>query len=165
MKYLIIIFLVSVSLSCYSQKQIVLLDLNTLKPIEYATVYDSVNKIGTHSDENGFFIIDCQNSFQISHISYETTYISCENLVDTIYLKAASVLLNTVEVKAQNNKTHMIQGTPTAMKVGDFQKKKVRRKELVEAGVGNGKSKLHYAGIKEAALYIEKPLKRSCYNL
>ncbi|MDN4164123.1 hypothetical protein QWY31_01355 [Cytophagales bacterium LB-30] len=146
MKYWIIVFLILVSFSSYSQKQIVLLDVSTLKSIEYATVYDSLNKKGTHSDENGIFIFDCQNNFQISHVSYETRYIDCENLADTIYLNPASIILNTIEVGSQRSEI-----------------KKIGRKELVEAGVGNRKSQLHYAGIKEAALYVDNPLKKSCY--
>jgi len=122
-----------------------LLDYATKEPIQFATVYDSLLQQGTHSDAQGIFNIDCQNRLRVSHVLFETTYIDCPFDIDTVYLEPKRFLLNTIEVTATKSES------------------KLRKSKIIRAGVGNRKPRMIYEGIKEAALFVENPIKRHCF--
>ncbi|MCU0445255.1 MAG: carboxypeptidase-like regulatory domain-containing protein [Microscillaceae bacterium] len=146
MKYFITLALTFIHFTCSGQKiKMTLFDKQANKPVSFATIFNPINQTGTHSDEDGIFYIECQKNIKISHISYEDKFIDCNSTSDTLYLTSKNVILDVIEITSQRKRD------------------KIKKNELIDAGVGNGRSKLHYAGIKEAALFIENPISRTCY--
>ncbi len=146
MKYYLTFILGFTYAFCFGQKvRITLLDNQTKNPVCFANVINPKNQTGTHSDEYGVFLIECQDSLRISHISYEDKLINCSSISDTLYLTSKNIILEAIEITSQTKRD------------------KIKKNELIDAGVGNGKSQLHYAGIKEAALFIENPIRQTCY--
>lgn len=134
------------TLSCYSFGQVkaILIDKITKEPIAFATVYDSITKNGTHSDEKGYFTLKCQGSVLISHILYEMQLIPCSKVGDSVFLIPKEFVLSPIEITSKRNK------------------EKIKKSEIIKLGVWNGISKMQYEGIKEAALFIENPIRKPC---
>jgi hypothetical protein len=145
MRKILFVTLYLISFCSFGQIKSILIDKNTKETISFATIYDSTNRVGTHSDEKGYFTIKCQNSITISHILYKPRLIVCGQINDTIFLMPRDFILNSVEI------------------ISTKIKEKKKKIDIIKAGIWDGKSKMQYEGIKEAALFINNPIKKSCY--
>jgi len=105
------LLLILLSINFYGQEIITgqLLDSNTKKGLEYATVYINGTTVGTTTDQNGFFTlkvktIPCQ--LIASHVSYETKAlpILLKDKKLSIYLEPKNILIQKVSVKSKNRR-------------------------------------------------------------
>ena len=99
----LVLLVVSIQMSCYSQKKYLVLDSLDKKPIEFTFIYCSNNNI--YSDNLGYFNIECNNNeyINLSRVGYKQKKILATNLKDTIFLEPIN-LINEVIVRDKKKK-------------------------------------------------------------
>ena len=103
-------------------------------PVAFANVFIKNSTVGTYSNEQGVFTLECDDddTIIISSIGFEKATCSCDELNETILLKESSTVLNEVVVTSATSGEKM-------QKLGYLNEKR--------AGT--------YIGPKAAALYVE----------
>lgn len=105
-KIILLLILIGYTLLTKSQDfKVIIVDSLSNKPISYAIVYNSIDKTGNYSNEDGSFYINKLNqSFLISHIGYHSKTFNLSIKKDTVKLEPITYLLNEIIVKPVNSK-------------------------------------------------------------
>ena len=108
---ILLLFLMAVATQVFSQRKLVVVDVETLIPVVGANV---VSKDGnTTTDSLGYFSVsDSCRSLAFSHVNYEPRLINLNEVRDTVYL--ISKLLNVREVVVFGHGPHDV--LPEALK-------------------------------------------------
>ena len=108
---ILLLFLMAVATQVFSQRKLVVVDVETLIPVVGANV---VSKDGTTTtDSLGYFSVsDSCRSLAFSHVNYEPRMINLTEVRDTVYL--ISKLLNVREVVVFGHGPHDV--LPEALK-------------------------------------------------
>lgn len=103
-KLFTIIFLFLYSVKYSQNKELIIIDSISNKPIPFVTIQYLNKNLGTYGNENGIFNINPKeiDSLKLTHISYSEKTVSIKELNDTIFLIPVSIVLK--EVLLDNGK-------------------------------------------------------------